>query len=133
MKTPEGFILKPDAATICGCTKRTVDNLMRRKLIPFYKFGRRVLFKKDEVMAAINQSKVPSRSSMAERTPYKGDVSGSTPDATTTPPKAFGSDNDYYAKWTYVCQWLRLIENGGDVKHARLAKDCLAYIGKFIE
>lgn len=49
MIAPEGFMLKEDAAKTCGCTKRTVDNLMRRKLIPFYKFGRRVLFKREEV------------------------------------------------------------------------------------
>ena len=132
MKTPEGFILKSDAAVICGCTKRTIDNLMKRELIPFYKFGRRVLFKREEVLAALNQSKVPSRSSTAEQAPYKGQVVGSTP-AATTPPTAYGSDMDVYKQWTHVLEWLRLIENGKCQKHARLAKDCLCHIKKFIE
>jgi excisionase family DNA binding protein len=109
---PKGYILKADAAKICGCTKRTVDNLMRRKLIPFYKFGRRVYFKEADLLKAIEATIVTAGNSL--------------------PPTANDSQIDPYKAWTATCQWLRLIENGRDEKHARLAKDCLAYIGKFI-
>lgn len=118
---PEGFIVKKDAAKVCGCCQRTLDNLMRRKMVPYYKFGRRVLFKREELIAVFNHYKVPER------------VANPTASAPSEPPKAFASDSYSSAKWSYVCQWLRLIQSGGEEKHAMIAKDCLAHIEKFIK
>ena len=46
---PEGFIDKPEVAKRMQRTVRTVDNLMKRRLIPFYKIGRSVSFKWSEI------------------------------------------------------------------------------------
>ena len=55
---PMGFILKPEAAQIMSCTVRSIDNWMKLKLIPHYKFGRRVYFKKSDLIESINKCKV---------------------------------------------------------------------------
>lgn len=57
---PVGFITKDEATLVLGCTRRTVDNLMARGLIPFYKFGRSVFFKRDEILATLDQYRVPA-------------------------------------------------------------------------
>ena len=131
MRVPEGFILKQEAASICGCTKRTVDNMMRQRLIPFYKFGQRVLFKRDEVLTAINQSKVPSRSSMAEPSLYKGQVVGSIPAATTIEQQGPITKVFRNECWDNVCTWLQICAKSPDRKQRNLATETLRFITKF--
>lgn len=58
---PEGFIGKDEATQVLGCTRRTVDNWMRLKRIPYYKFGRRVYFKRDDLLSAVARSLVESK------------------------------------------------------------------------
>lgn len=112
-KAPKGFIVKGDASKILGCTRRTVDNMMYRRLIPFYKFGRRVYFKEADLIKAVEATLVKTEAE--------------------TPPAAIPEKyDDVVTLWTDICKMLRFIENGQDSKHARLAKDCLAHIGKFI-
>lgn len=112
---PKGYINKRGAAAFLGISKRTVDNLMRRRSVPFYRFGRSILFKEQDLSDAIESCKVNVHKTQ-----------------NTHPPTAYGT-MDPIKSWTFVCQWLRLIENGRDDKHSRLAKDCLAHIAKFVE
>jgi len=56
--TPMGYINKIEAASIMGCTVRSIDNWMKLKLIPHYKFGRAVLFKESDLLEAIEKTKV---------------------------------------------------------------------------
>ena len=48
---PEAFINKPEVAKRMQRTVRTIDNLMKRRLIPFYKIGRSVSFRWSEIEA----------------------------------------------------------------------------------
>jgi len=56
--TPLGFINKTEAAHLLGCTIRSVDNFMKTKRIPYYKFARPVYFKAAEILKAVEASKV---------------------------------------------------------------------------
>lgn len=47
-----------EAARVLGCAKRTVRNYMAAKLIPYYKFGRRLYFKPEELIAAVQKCRV---------------------------------------------------------------------------
>lgn len=108
---PQGFIIKDEAAKYLGVQRRTIDNMMRSRRIAYYKFGRSVLFKEHDLNNAVERSRVES---------------------SDNPSTAHGGDVDVLKQWTSVCQWLRLIQNGKDEKHAMLAKDCLKHIEKFI-
>ncbi len=55
---PKGFIKKHEAAQILGCTTRSVDNWMKQELIPYYKFGRAVYFKEQDLLDSIEKCKV---------------------------------------------------------------------------
>ena len=55
---PMGYINKHEAAKIMGCTLRTIDNWMKNKLIPYYKFGRAVFLKESDLMEAIEKHRV---------------------------------------------------------------------------
>ena len=46
---PEGFIDKSEIARRLNKTIRTVDNWMKRGLLPYYKIGRSVVFKWSDV------------------------------------------------------------------------------------
>jgi excisionase family DNA binding protein len=50
-ETPEGFIGKTEVARRLNKTIRTVDNWMRRGILPYYKLGRTVAFRWSEVEA----------------------------------------------------------------------------------
>ena len=52
----EPFINKEEVARRLGKTLRTVDNWMRRGLLPYYKIGRSVEFKWGEVLAHLAQN-----------------------------------------------------------------------------
>lgn len=56
--TPVGYINKHEAAKIMGCSLRTIDNWMKNKLIPYYKFGRTVFLKESDLMQAIEKHRV---------------------------------------------------------------------------
>ena len=62
---PVGFIRKPMVADLLGIGIRSVDNYMRRGLIPYYKFGRKVFFKEEEILKALNSCRVPERQNTA--------------------------------------------------------------------
>lgn len=53
---PEGFINKTEVAKRLNKTLRTVDNWMKRGLLPYYKIGRSVVFKWSDVEAHLAQS-----------------------------------------------------------------------------
>ena len=48
-ETPEEFIGKPEVARRLNKTIRSVDNWMKRGLLPYYKIGRSVSFKWSDV------------------------------------------------------------------------------------
>jgi len=48
-KQVEGFISKPEVARRLKKTIRTVDNWMRKGLLPYYKLGRTVAFRWSEI------------------------------------------------------------------------------------
>jgi excisionase family DNA binding protein len=52
----EGYINKHECARLLGRTVRTVDTLMAKGLIPYYKLGRTVAFKWSEVDAHFQQN-----------------------------------------------------------------------------
>ena len=52
----EPYITKNETARRLGKTLRTVDNWMRRGLLPYYKIGRTVVFKWSDVEASLAQS-----------------------------------------------------------------------------
>ena len=52
----EGYIDKHECARLLGRTVRTVDTLMAKGLIPYYKLGRTVAFKWSEVDAHFRQN-----------------------------------------------------------------------------
>jgi excisionase family DNA binding protein len=61
---PEVFIDKPEVAKRMKRTVRTIDNLMKRRLIPFYKIGRSVSFKWSEIESHLrNTCRVAGRGS----------------------------------------------------------------------
>jgi len=55
---PKGYINKHEACNVMSCTMRTIDNWMRLKLIPYYKFGRRVYLKESDLIGAIEKHRV---------------------------------------------------------------------------
>lgn len=113
MKAPNGFIMKAEAANTLGCKVRTIDNMMRKKMIPFYKVGRRVLFKSDELLKTIADYKVDKV--MKNGSPVSVPI---TPDVTHL--------------WDSVLTGLQRIERlHPDYKHRNLAKACLNCINKF--
>jgi excisionase family DNA binding protein len=50
-KQVEGFIYKPEVARRLKKTIRTVDNWMKRGVLPYYKLGRTVAFRWSEIEA----------------------------------------------------------------------------------
>ena len=54
--TPEGFIGKPEVARRLGKTLRTVDNWMKRGILPYYKIGRSVEFKWSDVESHLTKT-----------------------------------------------------------------------------
>jgi len=50
---PEGFINKSEVARRLGKTTRTVDEWMRRGILPYYKPDRSVLFRWSDIKANI--------------------------------------------------------------------------------
>lgn len=64
---PMGYIKKPDAAKLMGCTIRSIDNWMKAGLVDFYKFGRAVYFKESDLMEAIEARKVARKAEDAYR------------------------------------------------------------------
>jgi excisionase family DNA binding protein len=60
-KCPEGFLGKEEAAKLMGCQSRTIDNWMKWRMIPFYKFGKRVFFKKDDLFEAVTKHKIETK------------------------------------------------------------------------
>jgi excisionase family DNA binding protein len=52
----EGFINKDEVAQRLKKTLRTIDNWMRRGLLPYYKIGRSVCFKWSEVESHLAQT-----------------------------------------------------------------------------
>ena len=54
--TVEGYIDKPEVAKRLRKKIRTVDNWMRRGLLPYYKIGRSVAFKWSEVETHLGEN-----------------------------------------------------------------------------
>jgi excisionase family DNA binding protein len=52
----EPYVDKHEVARRMGCTTRTVDNMMRRRMIPFYKLGYRVAFRWSEIQNHLAQT-----------------------------------------------------------------------------
>lgn len=52
----EPFINKREVAKRLGNTTRTVDNMMRRGMIPYYKLGYRVAFRWSEIQSHLAQT-----------------------------------------------------------------------------
>lgn len=52
---PEGFINKAEVARRLNKRVRTIDNWMRRGILPYYKMGRSVAFKWSEVEAHLQE------------------------------------------------------------------------------
>lgn len=55
---PIGYIKKEQAAKVLGATVRSIDNWMKMKMIPYYKFGRSVFFKESDLLETIEKRKV---------------------------------------------------------------------------
>jgi len=53
---PEPFINKEEIARRLGKTLRTVDNWMKRGILPYFKIGRSVVFKWSDVEAHLSQT-----------------------------------------------------------------------------
>jgi len=53
---PEPFIKKAEVARRLQKTVRTVDNLMKRGILPYYKIGRSVTFKWSEIASQLAQT-----------------------------------------------------------------------------
>lgn len=49
------FVGKEEIAKMLGMTIRTVDNWMNRGLLPYFKIGRSVRFRKDDVVQHLNR------------------------------------------------------------------------------
>jgi len=64
---PIGFIDKETAAKVLGVARRTIDNLMKCNLIPYYKFRRSVFFKQTELLEAVDASRVPSKAETSKQ------------------------------------------------------------------
>lgn len=110
MNSPEGFIGKQDAAKVAGCKIRTIDNWMKKRLLPFYKFGRRVYFKREDILKSINDSRVDHAVRHFQPVPSA----------------------DAAWLWDYVIGNLQTIERRAtDPKHRNLARDLLRCIAKF--
>ena len=61
---PEGFITKAEVAKRLNKTLRTVDNWMKRGLLPYFKIGRSVAFKWSDVETHLaNHCRVCNRES----------------------------------------------------------------------
>ena len=52
----EPYINKREVAQRLGNTTRTVDNMMRRGMIPYYKLGYRVAFRWSEIQSHLAQT-----------------------------------------------------------------------------
>jgi len=57
---PEGHLNKAQAAEVLRVTKRTVDNWMRRGFIPYYRIGRMISFRREDLLKAIESCRVPA-------------------------------------------------------------------------
>lgn len=114
---PTGYINKDGAAKELGCTTRTVDNLMMRRLIPFYKFGRSVLFKKDEVLTAVSNCRVMTQNEIP---------GGVEPKMESTPDDGVAS-----AAWDSVINGLMDVKRSGTDKQVNLANAVLKFITNY--
>jgi excisionase family DNA binding protein len=56
-KEPEHLLKKPEVAAFFGTTVRTVENWMRSGEIPFFRIGRSIRFKKDDILQHLNTHK----------------------------------------------------------------------------
>lgn len=66
----ESYIDKHEVARRLGSTTRTVDSMMRRGLIPYYKLGYRVAFRWSEIQSHLVETcRVCPRSERAASTP----------------------------------------------------------------
>ena len=50
-KQEEGFIYKPEVARRLNKDIRTIDNWMKKGILPYYKLGRTVAFRWSEILA----------------------------------------------------------------------------------
>lgn len=55
-KPDKRMVGKTEIAEMLGMTIRTVDNWMDRGLLPYFKIGRSVRFRRDDVLQHLNQS-----------------------------------------------------------------------------
>ena len=54
------YLRSQGVANLFGISLRTVGNWKRRRVIPHHKIGRMVLFRRDEIEAAIARFRVPA-------------------------------------------------------------------------
>jgi len=55
VKKEDGYISKKEAAKFLGCSVATIDNYRRKGIIKRHHIGSSVRFRKDELIAAVNQ------------------------------------------------------------------------------
>lgn len=60
-ETPSGYISAEDVAQLLKISMRCVRNYQKRRILPHYKFGHFVYFKREEIIAAIEATKVEAR------------------------------------------------------------------------
>ena len=53
----DGYLDKDGAATFLGVTTRTIENWQRRGFFAYYKVGRFTLYKKSDLIAAVESGK----------------------------------------------------------------------------
>ena len=54
---PEPFINKKQTARLLSCGLRTLDTLMKRGIVPFYRIGsKRIMFRWSEVQAVLERN-----------------------------------------------------------------------------
>jgi excisionase family DNA binding protein len=61
MKTTPNYLNIAGAAQYLGCSKSTMERMLRHKLIPYRKVGRRVYINPDEMMRALEGFKSIAR------------------------------------------------------------------------
>lgn len=55
----EGYLRRPSAADYCNVSPRTISDWQKRRIIPFFKLGRKcVMFKRADLDAALDRFKV---------------------------------------------------------------------------
>jgi excisionase family DNA binding protein len=59
VETADKYFLRPDeAAQFLGVSKRTLSNFQRRKLLSYSKLGRVVVFRKQDLLAAVERFRI---------------------------------------------------------------------------